>query len=495
MGFAPSGTGMTLEGVEIDALEHGIGGLLEASHQGLQVARVVFDDERGRRLRAEIEPFGTRLVARFGFWQRVRDTWRPADDGLILSAEGLGQLRDVLQKFRYWVVDPDLQSQLAEDIAAERELLRRWPTAGADWLTVDSNSVAFHPRGIRITCSLKPVHGAPHAVLCQWRREESLWLPESSSMTLDTADVDSLLRALARLTDHCADDEPLTFESLPCTRGSTLSVTISYDPSTLLVRQVCVQTDAALGALETDLRMPLDYLPRFGRALAQVWSLLAATLTETERADLEQRDFGRYESLSPQPQFPGSEHSSQVSNAQPDVDLPVEMEEGPQAERAETPLDVEQEDVGTGAVGRRTGQAAADSQGQDETGSVEVPLYVRLRSVPLGRDSVSFSLQGSNDRPELVLEWEVGQLRLSLDHLGELLDGLRALYYDALRGRRGRRLHVGSVLPLDVGIDNQGPNLYCQLRQEHGDQRDMLAFPANEVPHFLDAAEAALAFR
>src|SRR5579864_8362104 len=76
-GFAPSRTGITLDADALRALQEGIGELLHASEGGRRAARVVWDGENGRRLRAETEPFGTRFVARLAFWQRVRDSWKP----------------------------------------------------------------------------------------------------------------------------------------------------------------------------------------------------------------------------------------------------------------------------------------------------------------------------------------------------------------------------------------------------------------------------------
>jgi len=55
-GMAPSRTGFTLEAVDLTALQEGIAELLQASDGARRVARVVWDSEGGRRLRAETEP-------------------------------------------------------------------------------------------------------------------------------------------------------------------------------------------------------------------------------------------------------------------------------------------------------------------------------------------------------------------------------------------------------------------------------------------------------
>ena len=133
---------------------------------------------------------------------------------------------------------------------------------------------------------------------------------------------------------------------------------------------------------------------------------------------------------------------------------------------------------------------------QPEPQPAEPPLYVRLRSMPLGRYEVAFSLQGVHDHPDLVLTWEDAALYVPLDCLHDLLSAARALYYEALVGRRGRVIEAGEPPAVRVAIDNRGYGLFCQILQEQeGDRRVALVFPASEVPAFLDAAEAALALR
>ena len=70
---------------------------------------------------------------------------------------------------------------------------------------------------------------------------------------------------------------------------------------------------------------------------------------------------------------------------------------------------------------------------------------------------------------------------------------MRELYYDALRGRRGRPLTIDGEPVVTVGIHNEGTHMYCTVQSDAGDGKVRLQFPANQVPLFLDATAAALA--
>src|SRR6266567_5166621 len=106
-GMSPSGNSLLIDASTLTSLQSGIEELLDASGDGTQPARVVWDGEDGRRLRAEIEPFGTHYVAKLGFWQRVRDSWRPADEGLVLDAARLRALHNVLAHLTPWLMQSD----------------------------------------------------------------------------------------------------------------------------------------------------------------------------------------------------------------------------------------------------------------------------------------------------------------------------------------------------------------------------------------------------
>ena len=102
-GFAPSRNALVVRVADLAPFRQGIAAFLEASKGGREAARIVWDDDDTRRLRAETEPFGTRYLATFAFWQRVRDTWKAADDGLVLAADRLEQLQDVLTRLSPWM--------------------------------------------------------------------------------------------------------------------------------------------------------------------------------------------------------------------------------------------------------------------------------------------------------------------------------------------------------------------------------------------------------
>lgn len=306
-GFAPGRTGLTLGEADLATLQAGIAELLEASHGGRTVARVVWDDDHGRRLRAEIEPFGTRHVARFGFWQRVRDTWRPADDGLTLAADRLEVLRDVLDTFRLWLAeaqDDDLSGAQTLLRGPTRVPLDPWPPAGADWLTVEPDRIAFHPRHIRITCSLLEQNGHHRLLLQQWRRQDSLWLPEIKTLTLTIVDLDRLLSSLLKLAERHDGGEPESAEQIACEDGSTVRIAISADDAEIRTLLNPAGTDREGPLLRVEwqapphagttfgfepcLVLPASYLRWLGRTLTQSWSMLIGWLSDAERAELQE---------------------------------------------------------------------------------------------------------------------------------------------------------------------------------------------------------------
>ncbi len=83
-------------------------------------------------------------------------------------------------------------------------------------------------------------------------------------------------------------------------------------------------------------------------------------------------------------------------------------------------------------------------------------------------------------------------MELLVDDLEDLLADVRSLYYDALRGRRGRALSVGQYPIVTISVQNRGAQLCCVLQQETDGEITELAFPANEVPAFLNMARAVL---
>jgi hypothetical protein len=563
---------------DLDSLRQGIAELLEASEGGTRVARIVLDTAEGRRLRLETEPFGTRYVARVVFWQRTRVTWRPDGDPIVVDAGLLRELHDALLGLRPWLDEPpDRQMTAAIPIVPEP-----WPNPGADWLTVDRSSVAFHPRGVRITCSVEE-HGDDHCLeIRQWRREDSLWVPERISLRLSTSDLDALLSVLHDLSSR---EEPVSREA-----GGTLRASITGDPPDLVIDR---RVD---DGFERCLAFPLVYLPHFGRALSQSWTLLVGWLSDTEREHLREDRRTEMErtvetpSISdqeappapaaPQPLGPvfrfgrGSDTPGTVIPQEGRVRVVLEgflmprgltlpapvlwqvitgLEELFERQKTESRvpplLMCERPDcavygrVGTNirpeAVELRVWTSPRDSDavtfdkvylpdvinalresarllGQPEPlpvppaaapehreieGNSDLDTTAAIPAVPsepepepvhvgdlsVGSSAVSLDLTGHEDRRSLTLSWDEGALRLPLSEIETLLADIRDLYYDSLRGMRGRALAIEDP-PLDITLLSRGQQLQIEIRGPES----TLAFPASEVPTFLNATREAL---
>lgn len=634
-GFSPSQVGVTIEGVHLKALQAGITELLHASDGGRTVARVVRDSDDGRRLRAEVEPFGMRYVARLGFWQRVRDSWKPLDDGLVLAADRLRPMHAALERFGTWAIEPDsgaggLDRSLKNALHAT---LDRWPSPGADWLTIEPDRVTLHPKGIRITCMVTEQGDKHCLVVRQWKRDDTLWLPEPVSVSLTISDLDELLSALLRLSDRNRTDDERIEEVLECRSGSILRIVVEDDAARGVLRLFAQSKkgEALDPTFDQRVFMPAQYLHRFGRSLAQGWFLLAGWLSDTEREALQETASLSTEAnvlagpaSSPAKGHVGiGEEAAAVANAvdlfkQPDRDVfafGTESEtpgfvlpEGPlirvsvegfhppralslsadvvgkvitgledlnaarqRQKRVDPVLLCDRTDCAVyGRVGIETHPGRAELRvwtaptksesvnfeaiylpdliqglrnalidtGRSVPPSIDGPevtaappkafptqgsparfsrlapfsplqvpgplamvatalnpqalLSIPLGDVLLGQNTVSLSVQGPAEEPELHLRWETNLLELPLNDLENLLAELRNLYYDALRGRRGRVLSVGKYPVVQVSIHNQGAQLYCLLEQEVDGEVTCLAFPASEVPNFLAAVRSAL---
>lgn len=562
---------------DLESLRQGISELLEASEGGTRVARIVLDTAEGRRLRVETEPFGTRFVARVVFWQRTRATWRPDGDPIVINADVLSALHDALTNLRPWLNEPlDRQMTAAVPIVPEP-----WPNPGADWITADRSSVAFHPRGVRITCAIEE-RGDDHCLeVRQWRREDSLWVPERVVLSLSMADLDALLGALHELSDH---REPVSTEV-----GETLRISITGDTPDLVIDQ---RVD---DGFERCLAFPAEHLPRFGRALAQSWTLLVGWLSDTERARLrEERQMDLGDTVEtpaivempetaqspPRPIGPGfrfaddSDTPGMVIPQEGQVRIVLEgflmprgltlpapvvgqvitgLEELFERQKSESrvlPLLLcERPDcsvygrIGTNirpeAVELRvwTGPRVSDAivfekiylpdviealresvrllggpeplptppavdpseDGMVSTDRLEatavVPAIapepelepVHVGDVQIGSKLVHLDLIGREDRRLLNLSWNDDSLQLPVDGLDDLLSEIRSLYYDALRGMRGRSLTVVDP-PVEIALYSRGLTLQLDLRGQHA----TLAFPVSEIPAFLNAAREAL---
>lgn len=622
-GFAPSRTGLAVEGADLGALQQGIAELLEASEGGKHVARVVWDGEDGRRLRAEVEPFGARHVARLGFWQRVRNTWRPVDDGLVLASDLLMALQGVLARFDPWLTNGNGQEVQHVAIGTAGQSLDRWPPPGADWLTVEPDRVAFHPRGVRITCMITEQDERHAIALRQWKRRESLWLPERAC-ALPALDLDRLLCHLPDLSEKYERGDEVAEIEIPCADGSTLRVGYRPDDSEGMLRVEQRQPDHP--NFEPRLVLPTVYLSRLGRALAQCWLLLAPRLSEAEREEL------RVAEVEPAPESPEeppvtlevAESSEELSpNGQsPESPTPPSHTESapvipktfPFGEESETPGMVIRDEqevrlvvegfmlphsialplevlagvvtcleelnalrqqhghvdpillcdrpdcalygrIGTrmhpeaaelrvwtgpstsefisfeavylpelidglrqslAAAGRPvpeprtateapTPPAACRSEStmprapvvvnaavREEPPVIAAPRSVPLGAIELGHQYVALSVRGRDESSRLVLQWEDNTLELPTGHLEELLSDIRALYYDALRGRRGQTLAIGRHPTVVVAVRNQGPQMCLVLQYEIDGEGTSLSVASGDVPAFLNALRCAV---
>lgn len=614
-GFAPTRDALTLDTSDLEALRQGIDELLEASEQGRQVARIVLDTGEGRRLRAETAPFGTRYVARLGFWQRARSTWRPDGDGITLAAERLPDLNDIVPEFRSWVGrTPEEDTTSAVEI--HPTIPEPWPNPGADWITLEADRVAFHPKGVRLTCSVVEEEDHHWLRVLQWRREDSIWTPEPVGLDLTVVDLDALLTSLRGILMQ--EETEAIAEEVTCADGSTLLIRVDSTGRDAMLH--IEHRPSPDDRFEPRIALPAGYLPRFGRALVQGWSLLAGWLSDSERTQLQSA--GRPEVTSEQPAEVGAHRSPTVSEQvgmpaerpmslpepQPAV-LPPPRAIGPAVrfgEESETPgavipqegqvrvvvegylmprgltlpadvvgrvvtgleelyavqLERQRVDptlmcdrpdcavygrVGTtirpdgvelrvwtsprdsdsitfdrqylpelieglrqslrllaqpeplpaaafvearARVERQQAPAASVTEEMPAVRAEPVPAPVSLEvgKIQVGERVVRLELEGAEQR-SLILRWDGQTLEVPTDHLEELLSEIRALYYDALRGHRGRTLTVGQS-PVAISIRNQGAQIYLELRDEARSSR--LSVPAGEIPSFLNAARAAL---
>lgn len=480
-GFAPSRNALVVRVADLAPFRQGIAELLEASKGGREAARIVWDDDDTRRLRAETEPFGTRYLATFAFWQRVRDTWKAADDGLVLAADRLEQLQDVLARLSPWMEEEPPDDSEPEEDALQRHALYGWPSPGADWLTVAPGHIAFHPRGIRITCTVSEDDDRRSIVLRQWRRVDSLWVPEDTALPLTIVDLDALLFAMARLLEERAGVGAMA--TVAGSGDGTIQLIVSGDEGgeTLTLEQ---RSPADEDGEVRHLRLPYEYLPRFGRMLLQAGSFLAARLSEEEREVLQSGDHASpsvvaYDSL------PEAIRYEVVHG--PSTDLDGSAEGGSDKEDVLSGDDHEQNGSLPGVE-----NLAGDERSRELTEEMPAVRVTPLQDVELGGHHVVIALQTGRQH-SLALTWNDRSLSLPLDGLGTLTQDVRELYYDALRGRRGQPLTIEGEPVVTVGIHNEGTHMYCTVQSGVGDSRVRLQFPANQVPLFLDATAAALA--
>lgn len=480
-GFAPSRNALDVGRGDVAAIREGITRLLAESGGGTRPIRIVLEREEGHRLRAETEPFGTKHLAKLVFWQRVRDTWRPVDDGLMVMADRLEPMLQALERFVPWLEVSEEHGTGTADTLKHHDA-HRWPNPGADWLTLEPGRVIFHPRGIRITGSVRELAGRHVLVLHQWRREETLWVPGECRIELSMVELDSVLSRLRAIeaAGGTATAGPV--------EGATVQLTVDAAGQLAIGRP----GDEA-GPAPCAVTVPVQESARLGRALLLGGSHLARSLSAEERSELEaMREespaVAQYEAATATP-----EPRARSSPSTPGYPSIREMILNTMALPTARPRDTEPAE-------RRPHRDQVDHAGperEDEPETEEAlppeePGYLAVQDIQLDRHRVHISVRPGEDG-RLSLQWSDRALALPANRLGELISDLRDLYYDALRGRRGRPITVETQPPVTISVLHQGTQLYFALAQETEGAGTHLSFPANEVPVFLDAARAALA--
>ena len=475
-GFAPSRSALTLEEEDLAVLLDGIDELLEMSQGATQVAKVVRDRNEERRLRAETEPFGTHFMIRFGFWQRVRDSWRPTGDGLRLAAEQLVPLQETLKTLQPHLTALADEENETIELVLGRESAYRWPAPGADWLSSTPDQLAFHPRGVRITASIVEEDEERHRLLLQqWRRDDALWTPGDVSVSIGLADVEALLAGLKNVRDR-KQQEPIPDRDYTVSEGTTLRLHVELEPPRSLSILECTIGESDF---QPRLTIPMEFMPHFGRLLVEAGNLLLSRLSSPEREELRQRE---------------------------DVAVPEEIV----AEAVLNPGDAAH--VEPGEVPRRHAYATAEElvakilspEPQEEPAEIseepapepedeDVRRLAPLGEVRLGRHSVFLYDLREDQKRFMSMQFDGRALDVPVDDVEQLIEDLRQMYYQTLRGRRGQLATKDDPSAVRMSIHHRGSSTYVILERDEDGELTSLLFPIAEVPAFLNAAEKALA--
>jgi hypothetical protein len=491
-GFAPSRNALTIQYSDVPAMRDGMQQLIEESAGGTQAVRIVLEKQEGRRLRAETEPFGTRYLAKLVFWQRVRDSWRPVDDGLMIAADRVDAIRTIMERFVPWLeAGVDSEGEGTGD-ALQHHIAHRWPNPGADWLSVEPGKLIFHPRGVRVTCTVREHEGAHLLRLHQWRREESIWVPANCSIDLDIVQLDTILNRIREI------DTGTVPESSASRSEEREQIRVAApDSATLTIQHRTFDEDRSTCTIS----IPREEMSRFGRALLQSGSILARSLSPEERTRLEEMQEARhavaeYEaeatpdsslSTSGVADSTGAGHTSirdMILNTIATPTAPPRHQERERPRRHDVPPTYDEQDED---------EFQAEEPSEEFEPFVELePSYVPVQDIQLDHHRVHISVRPGEDG-RLSLQWSGKSIALPVSRLDELVSDLRDLYYNALRGRRGLPITVAMEPPVTISVLHHGAQLYFALAQETEGSGTHLSFPANEVPVFLDAARAALA--
>jgi hypothetical protein len=483
-GFAPSRNALTVAPADLGAVRDGVKRLLQESSGGTQAVRIVLEKEDGRRLRAETEPFGTKYLAKLVFWQRVRDSWRPVDDGLIVIADQLEPMLEKIEGFAGWLGTEDDAADGHQE-PLQHHTSHPWPNPGSDWITIDPGKIVFHPRGIRISCVVEEREGRHFLTLRQWKRDETLWVPEECRLELDMVQLDATLSRIREIERGSAE------ESLEPEDEATIRVALQA--GNLVIEASLEEGQTPPCTLST----PLAETARLGRALLQAGSMLARSLTPDERARLEEMKeaspaVAKYEAEVPATDLRPTKPPPGSTSGYPSIrDMILST--------LATPISSSRERGEATATGVRkererlvdeVDEEVADEEEEDVFFELE-PGYMPVQEIQLDHHRVHISVRPGEDG-RLSLQWSGKSIGLPVDRLAELISDLRDLYYDSLRGRRGRPITVETQPPVTISVLHHGTQLYFALAQETEGNGTHLSFPASEVPIFLDAARAAL---
>jgi hypothetical protein len=482
-GFAPSRNALTVSPGDLDATRDGIRRLLQESGGGTRAVRIVLEKEDGRRLRAETEPFGTKYLAKLVFWQRVRDSWRPVDDGLIVTADQLQPMLETMETFSGWLQTED--EAVDDHLPLQHHVSHPWPNPGSDWMTMDPGKIVFHPRGIRISCVVEEREGKHYLALRKWKREHTLWIPEDCALDLDMVQLDATLSRIREIDCGDLDEYPEAEQQA--------TVHVAADGDSVIISPVGGDDSA-----RCTISVPVSETARLGRALLQGGSMLARSLTPDERVRLA-------EMKEASPAVSKYEAEVPVTDARPLTPTPGSSSGYPSIRdmilsTLATPLGSSRETGDESPSGSRSQReqhaerlesAPEEAEAEDNFFELE-PGYVPVQEIRLDHHRVHISVR-PGDEGRLSLQWSGKSIGLPVDRLVELISDLRDLYYDSLRGRRGRPITVETQPPVTISVLHHGTQLYFALAQETEGSGTHLSFPVSEVPIFLDAARAALA--
>lgn len=124
--------------------------------------------------------------------------------------------------------------------------------------------------------------------------------------------------------------------------------------------------------------------------------------------------------------------------------------------------------------------------------SPEPPPSTRIGELQLGKQYLKLDLVGVDEDRVLSLRWDGRSLVLPPDQLDRLIEEVRAMYYEALRGRSGQTVMIAEAPPIQAGIHHEGRALHLRLIGENNGESACLSFPIAEIPAFLDVARGAL---